>query len=393
MATPNWSLLFPHAIVEILPSNNSDLYESLVHPVSIDEVKNAMLSMGPCKAPRPEGFQPIFYHSLWELVGHDVWELVANILPSLVETILVPIPEVDSPTSLRDFRPLVCAIDNAPIAQDFVHFMHKKQGKGGHFPFKIDFEKTYDRVDWNFLRLTIPTIVKFIISCKSSTSIALRWNNEVLESFLPHRGLHQGDSMSPYLFVLYKEKLAILIQQKVQAKKISKFKNILGFEHTKKINRFLGFPLLTRKVKKSDLSFVVDKIQSKLARRKSRLLGRAGRVTLAKVVLASVPIYVMQNLAGDISIWHDKFLADDPFSQQVDFVNIQDIQFQVCDIWRHGAWQFQNLATLLPDWIKQKINRMVLDDSCQDCIILGHAPTGYLLLQPLPLVHQCSPFW
>lgn len=97
--------------------------------------------------------------------------------------------------------------------------MHKKKGKKGFILFKIDFEKTYDRVDWNFLRLTllefgfpIPTI-ELIMSCITSSSLSLKWNNEVLEAFKPNRGLRQGDPMSPYLFVLCMEKLSLLIQE------------------------------------------------------------------------------------------------------------------------------------------------------------------------------------
>lgn len=41
------------------------------------------------------------------------------------------------------------------IAQELVHFMHKKKRKVGFLIFKIDFEKTYDSVDLNFLRLIL----------------------------------------------------------------------------------------------------------------------------------------------------------------------------------------------------------------------------------------------
>lgn len=86
--------------------------------------------------------------------------------------------------------------------------------------FKIDFKKAYDRVDWNFLRLTLidfgfpSQIVNFIMNCTTSKTLTLKWNSEKLESFAPKRGLRQGDPMSPYLFVLCMEKISLLIQQK-----------------------------------------------------------------------------------------------------------------------------------------------------------------------------------
>lgn len=88
--------------------------------------------------------------------------------------------------------------------------------------FKIDFEKAYDRIDWDFLRLTLSEfgfpapIINLIMSCITSSNLAVKWNGEWLESFAPTRGLRQGDPMSPYLFLLCMEKLALLIQSKVE---------------------------------------------------------------------------------------------------------------------------------------------------------------------------------
>lgn len=45
--------------------------------------------------------------------------------------------------------------DNALIAQEIVHSIHKKKEKLGFIMYKIDFEKVYDRVDWDFLHNTL----------------------------------------------------------------------------------------------------------------------------------------------------------------------------------------------------------------------------------------------
>lgn len=57
------------------------------------------------------------------------------------------------------------------------------------------------------------------MNCITSTSLAWRWNSEVQEGFKPSKGLRQGDHMSPYLFVLCTEKLALMIQELVTSKK------------------------------------------------------------------------------------------------------------------------------------------------------------------------------
>jgi hypothetical protein len=41
--------------------------------------------------------------------------------------------------------------DNALIAQEVLHFMHKTIGKQGYLAAKVDLEKAYDRVNWDFL--------------------------------------------------------------------------------------------------------------------------------------------------------------------------------------------------------------------------------------------------
>lgn len=74
---------------------------------------------------------------------------------------------------------------------------------------------------------------------------------------------------------------------------MNKFRDILGFSPTCNIGRYLGFPIFTRKVKKVDFGFILDRMTSKLTDWKANLLGRARRVVLASSVLNSIPNYVI----------------------------------------------------------------------------------------------------
>lgn len=95
--------------------------------------------------------------------------------------------------------------------------MRLKRGRRGYMAVKIDLEKAYDRLKWNFVRDTLRDIgipeplVSIIWQCISSSNMRVLWNGEELESFLPTRGIRQGDPLSPYLFVLCMERLSHLI--------------------------------------------------------------------------------------------------------------------------------------------------------------------------------------
>lgn len=85
--------------------------------------------------------------------------------------------------------------DNIIIAQEIVHSLENKKGKLGGIILKIDLEKAYDRIDWNFLTKVLANFnlnegwIKFIMNCVSQVETSIMWNWETLNSFKPTRGL------------------------------------------------------------------------------------------------------------------------------------------------------------------------------------------------------------
>ena len=196
-------------------------------------------------------------------MGNSICSFISQLWhnPSLIRninsTFLVLIPKKDNPEELRDFRPIgLCNVifktltkiianrikpvlnqvigptqcsfipgrhrsDNIIIAQEVVHSMRIKQGNIGFMTIKIDLEKAYDRLNWNFLLqcledLNLPYhILEIVASCISSPSMQLLWSGEKTEEFFPSRGIRQGDPLSPYLFVICMERLTHMIQERI----------------------------------------------------------------------------------------------------------------------------------------------------------------------------------
>ncbi|KAK2443818.1 hypothetical protein QL285_014891 [Trifolium repens] len=67
-----------------------------------------------------------------------------------------------------------------------------------------------------------------------------------------------------------------------------------GIQATDRFEKYLGFKMLQGTARKQDFTEVYDRIVSKLASWKSRLLNKPGRVVLANAVISSLPAYHMQ---------------------------------------------------------------------------------------------------
>lgn len=85
--------------------------------------------------------------------------------------------------------------DNIILAQEVMHTIHTFKRRGGLVALKVDLERAYDRVSWDFLRATLYdfgfllSIVDLIMWGVQSASISILWNGAKLDPFTPQRGL------------------------------------------------------------------------------------------------------------------------------------------------------------------------------------------------------------
>jgi hypothetical protein len=103
------------------------------------------------------------------------------------------------------------------VLHEAVHELHTKKLNG--VILKLDFEKAYDKVKWSFLQQTLrikgfsPKWSALINDFMSRGSVAIRVNDDTGRYFQTRKGLRQGDPLSPMLFNIVVDMLAILIER------------------------------------------------------------------------------------------------------------------------------------------------------------------------------------
>jgi len=70
-----------------------------------------------------------------------------------------------------------------------------------------------------------------------------------------------------------------------------------GIKSTRELGKYLGMPILQRRINKDTFGEVLERVSSRLAGWKGRSLSFAGRLTLTKSVLSLIPIHTMSTIS------------------------------------------------------------------------------------------------
>ena len=236
-------------------------------PFTLTELRTALFSIQPSKAPGPDGVQAHFFQREWDLIHPSLLELVNRILQSPLEiqqlnhTLLSLIPKKAVVEHVADFRPIsLCntsykiisklivhrikpflndcispsqssfipgrsIVDNILLVKEIAHSIASSKKNIKPMAIKVDLSKAYDSLEWSFIQDTlnffqVPSALnKLIMSCITTCTMQVLWHGHPGAQFHPLRGIRQGDPLSPYIFTLCMERLSRMIQYEVDQKR------------------------------------------------------------------------------------------------------------------------------------------------------------------------------
>nr|GEU75893.1 RNA-directed DNA polymerase, eukaryota [Tanacetum cinerariifolium] len=323
--------------IEFLNRISVDQNEFLEGEVSNEEVKKAVWDCGVDKAPGPDGFTFGFYQKNWNLIESDVvkavqwpisligsmYKIVAKILANRLVTVLGDLVNEIQYTFVADRQ----ILDGPFVLNEVVQWC--KNRKKQTMVFKVDFEKAYDSVRWEFVDDVLKKFgfgekwCLWIRSCLQSLRGLVLVNGSPTQEFQFFKGLKQGDPLSPFLFILVMESLHISFQRVVDAGlfrgikvgsasglhiNMNKSKTLgisvdnnlveqavakIGCMVLKTPFKYIGSKVGVTMSRIQSWSDVIEGMEGRLSRWKLKTLSIGGRFTLLKSVLDAIHIYHM----------------------------------------------------------------------------------------------------
>lgn len=240
---------------------------NLAKEVSAEEIRKVIFSMPKEKAPGPDGYTVEFFKAAWPIIGKECEVAVESFfrygfLPKgLNSTILALIPKKEEAKVMKDYRPISCCnvlykviskilanrlkgilhrfivsnqsafvrgrllMENLLLATELVKNYHRDD-VSPRCAMMIDISKAFDSVQWPFLLNTLsamnipPCFIRWIELCVSTASFSVQVNGELAGFFQSKRGLRQGCSLSPYLFVICMNILSKMLDKSADDRRI-----------------------------------------------------------------------------------------------------------------------------------------------------------------------------
>lgn len=272
-------------LTENTPKLSDEEAESLEGEINLKEAGEALNKMQNNKSPGSSGFSVEFFKFFWRDLGSFLVKSInfgfnkKELSNTQKEGVITCIPKQHKCKSyIKNWRPIsllnvsykiasgcianrIKSILPTIIHEDQSGFMSKRflgdnirllydilnislKNKKPGLLLLIDFEKAFDSVAWSFIRKSLhffnfkTQIIQWIETFYNNIKSTIIVNNSPTPWFPIERGCRQGDPISPYLFLICSEILALMIRQSETIKGY----NIFDKEH--KISQFADDTML-----------------------------------------------------------------------------------------------------------------------------------------------------
>ncbi|GJS30170.1 RNA-directed DNA polymerase, eukaryota [Tanacetum coccineum] len=203
-------------------SIENDVFAAVSHFFTFGDIPNGCNSCFIALIPKvPDAnmvkdFRPI------SLIG-SIYKIIAKILANRLVGVLGDIVNEVQSAFITERQ----ILDGPFILNEVIQWCKLKKKQS--LIFKVDFEKAYDSVRWDFLDDVLKKFgfgnkwCAWIQSCLRSSRGSFIINGRPTEEFQFFKGLKQGDPLSPFLFILIMESLHLSFQRVVD---VGMFKGI-----------------------------------------------------------------------------------------------------------------------------------------------------------------------
>ncbi|KAE8685740.1 Detected protein of confused Function [Hibiscus syriacus] len=212
-----------------LPIGAEDI---LTEEVTDNEIKEALFRQGKDKSPGPDRYTSWFFKVAWETVSKDFLAVV-RILVTRLAYFFPGMISASQSTFVKGRN----IVDSTLVAQEIVRGYSRKS-LSPRCAIKIDLQKAFDSVSWDFLLAVLDAMglpdgfCGWIRACVATPRYSVSLNRSLVGYFKGARGVSQGDSLSPYLFVIIMNVLYSLLDAAAKNSIFRSLDSVLGVVST-----------------------------------------------------------------------------------------------------------------------------------------------------------------
>ncbi|KAJ0475516.1 putative RNA-directed DNA polymerase [Helianthus annuus] len=420
---------------------------ALVCPFTLSEIKNAVWECDGDRAPGPDGINLKFIKRFWNELEADFLGLFQHFFESeqlnsgCMSSFLALIPKRSDPGGLHEYRPISLIgcinkvvskvlvnrlkvvihklvseeqtgflsgrsiLDGVIILNELIPWLKKNKREG--MILKVDIEKAYDSLSWEFLNLMLGQMnfpekwKRWIMSIVSSARASVLVNGSPTQEFTCSRGLRQGDPLSPFLFVLAMEALTGIMKKAcdtgmfkglglsangmllfefgfeseseksslygvgVDDNQVQLMANMLGCARGSLPFKYLGLQVGANMNLTKNWDPVVEIFKRRLALWKANTISFGGRITLVSSVLNALPTYYFSLFKAPLGVikklekLRREFLwGSNPEKEKMKWVTWRNMMTpKDFGGMGFGSLRVMNLALLAKWWWRFKVER------------------------------------